>query len=119
MIAKFVNKYEEAVDAAAEDDYVTNDNNESQTNQVYQSILNNIEALEDRDPILLSFKNASKAREKGSFYVEYQSKYDEVVEENFDFATQILNLCKNQKEARCILQKQKVLHYICSLSHHY
>ena len=130
LTARFLNKYEDLVDLT-EDDKVdkTEDNKTDKTgdnktedkktdkteNDKKKDIIR--KELEERDPILLSFKNASKAREKGKDRVEYQSKYQEVVEENFEFATQMLNLCKNQQEARLILKKQEVLHRYSQSNH--
>ena len=44
---------------------------------------------------------------RGLSHVEYKDKYDEVIEENFNFSTKMLDLCKNQREAEMILKKVK------------
>ena len=109
LMARFLSKYEKVI--TTENDYIETDYDaESANNRTLKTFYE--EELDDFDPILLSFKNSSKASKKGSFHVEYQNKYDEVVEESFNFSTQMLNLCKNQREARLILQK--VLHFVKS-----
>ena len=47
-------------------------------------------------------------RKEGLFYVEYESKYQEIIDENFNFSITMLDLCKNQREAQTILKAPKV-----------
>ena len=40
--------------------------------------------------------------------MEYEAKYREIIEENYKFSVQMLDLCKNQREAQIILKAKKV-----------
>ena len=102
MIARFLAKYEKITDA--EDDYCPQqvlEDNEDANNERLKAFYK--DGMKEYDPMLLSFDHSSEARRKGKSHVEYQNKYQEIIEENLNFSTQMLNLCKNQKEAKLIL----------------
>jgi len=99
LIARFLTKYEKITDA--EDDYTVLENNEDANNERLKVFYQ--DDLENYDPMLLSFNHSSEARRKGKFHIEYKNKYQEIIEENRNFSTQMLSLCKNQKEAKLIL----------------
>ena len=99
LIARFLAKYENITDS--EDDYTILDNNEDANNERLTAFYK--DGMKEYDPMLLSFNHSSDARRKGKSHVEYQNKYQEIIEEHLNFSTQMLNLCKNQKEAKLIL----------------
>ena len=90
----------ERVTINSQDDHKTQD--EQQMNTKLKDFYDT--ELKDYDPINVSFKNSREAFEDGEYYIEYKDKYDEVIEENFNFSSQILSLCKTQKEANMLLQ---------------
>ena len=90
----------ERVTINSQDDHKTQD--EQQMNTKLKDFYDT--ELKDYDPINVSFKNSREATEDGEYYIEYKDKYDEVIEENFNFSSQILSLCKTQKEANMLLQ---------------
>ena len=109
LIARFLAKYDNITDA--EDDYSLSDNNENANERLK---LFYKDGMKEYDPILLSFNHSSEARRRGKSHIEYKNKYQEIIEENLNFSTQMLNLCKNQKEAKLILSSNlKVTFLIC------
>ena len=98
MIARFLDRYDSITDA--EDDYEAEDN-ENANNERLKLFYK--DGMKDYDPILLSFIHLSEARRRRKSHIEYENKYQEVIEENLNFSTQLLDLCKSQKEAKLIL----------------
>ena len=99
LIARFLAKYENITDA--EDDYTALENNQDVNNERLKAFYK--DGMKEYDPLLLSFNHTFEARRKGKSHIEYKNKYQEIIEENLNFSTQMLNLCKNQKEAKLIL----------------
>ena len=111
LIARFLAKYENITDA---EDYVDDDDENANIERLKAFYEN---GMKDYDPMLLSFNHMSEARRKGKSHIEYKNKYQEIIEENQNFSTQMLNLCKNQKEAKLILSSNlKVTHLMFLMS---
>ena len=108
LIARFLAKYENITDA--EDDYTFLDNNNKDANNERLRAFYK-DGMKEYDPMLLSFEHAVEARRKGKSHIEYKNKYQEIIEENLNFSTQMLNLCKNQKEAKLILSSNLKVTY--------
>ena len=61
------------------------------------------EIIQKNDPLIKSFHNVKKAKEFKKYHVEYANKFQQIIEDDSEFAVRMLSLCQNQEEAELIL----------------